>query len=163
MGIFKAYDIRGIHPTELDAEIARKIGRAFSAILDPGSILIGRDARVHSPEISDAVCAGLRDMGRDVINIGLASTPMVYYAIGSREVAGGLVVTASHNPGEYSGMKLCREGARPVAYTTGIDEIEAMCSEEDPELAEKEGSLEQLDLLGAYRSTSPPSRSWTCR
>jgi phosphomannomutase len=151
MGIFKAYDIRGIHPTELDAEIARKIGRAFSAILDPGSILIGRDARVHSPEISDAVCAGLRDMGRDVINIGLASTPMVYYAIGSREVAGGLVVTASHNPGEYSGMKLCREGARPVAYTTGIDEIEALCSEEDPELAEKEGSLEHLDLLGAYQ------------
>ena len=150
MGIFKAYDIRGIHPTELDAEIARKIGRAFSELLDPGPVIVGRDARVHSPEVSDAVCAGLCDVGRDVINIGLASTPMVYYAIGSREVAGGMVVTASHNPGEYNGMKLCREGARPVAYTTGIDAIEAACAGEGPEASEKQGSMSHLDLLDAY-------------
>ena len=151
MGIFKAYDIRGIHPTELDAEIARKIGRAFSALLEPGSVIVGRDARVHSPEVSEAVCAGLCDVGRDVINIGLASTPMAYYAIGSREVAGGMAVTASHNPGEYNGMKLCREGARPVAYTTGIDEIEAACADEGPPASEKRGALTHLDLLAAYQ------------
>jgi phosphomannomutase len=151
MGIFKAYDIRGIHPEELDAEIARKIGRAFSDILGPGEVIVGRDARVHSPELSRAVCAGLREAGRDVINIGLASTPMVYYAIGSREVAGGLVVTASHNTGEYNGMKLCREGARPVAYSTGISEIEEACEGEGPEIKEKQGSIVFLDLLSAYQ------------
>ena len=150
MGIFKAYDIRGIHPTELDAELARKIGRAFSSILDPGQVIVARDARVHSPEIAEAVRAGLSDVGREVIDIGLASTPMAYYAIGSREVAGGVVVTASHNPGEYSGMKLCREEARPVAYTTGIDEIEAACAGEGLPVGEEQGSVKHLDLLLGY-------------
>ncbi|MCH2103293.1 MAG: phosphomannomutase/phosphoglucomutase [Planctomycetes bacterium] len=152
MGIFKAYDIRGIYPSDLDTEIARKVGRAFSELLGPGPVVVGRDARVHSPEVSEAVCQGLRDVGREVINIGLASTPMVYYAIGSREVAGGMVVTASHNPGEYNGMKLCREGAKPVAYTTGIDKIEAACAGDGPAAGAEEGGMTHLDLLADYHA-----------
>jgi len=107
---------------------------------------------VHSPEVSEAVCAGLRDVGREVINIGLASTPMVYFAIGSREVAGGLVVTASHNPGEYNGMKLCREGARPVAYTTGIDQIEEACAGDGPAAGGSEGGMTEVELLSDYHA-----------
>ena len=150
MGIFKAYDIRGLHPAEIHPDIARKIGRAFSALLGPGAVIVGRDVRIHSPEIADAVCAGLCDVGRKVIDIGLASTPMVYYAIGSRDVAGGLVVTASHNPGEYNGMKLCREEAKPVAYTTGIDVIEAACAGDGPSAGAESGSVEALDLNADY-------------
>lgn len=150
MGIFKAYDIRGLHPSEIHPDIARKIGRAFSDLLGPGAVIVGRDVRVHSPEIAEAVCAGLRDVGRKVIDIGLASTPMAYYAIGSRDVAGGLVVTASHNPGEYNGMKLCREGAKPVAYTTGIDLIEAACAGDGPQAGAERGDVELLDLTAGY-------------
>ena len=150
MGIFKAYDIRGLHPSEINPDIARKIGRAFSDLLGPGPVIVGRDVRVHSPLIAEAVRAGLCDVGREVIDIGLASTPMAYYAIGSREVAGGLVVTASHNPGEYNGMKLCREGARPIAYTTGIDLVEAACAGEGPPSGATSGSVEVLEEQGLY-------------
>ncbi|MDE0892349.1 MAG: phosphomannomutase/phosphoglucomutase, partial [Planctomycetota bacterium] len=150
MGIFKAYDIRGLHPSEINPDIARKIGRAFSDLLGPGPVIVGRDVRVHSPLIAEAVRAGLCDVGREVIDIGLASTPMAYYAIGSREVAGGLVVTASHNPGEYNGMKLCREGAKPIAYTTGIDLIEAACAGEGPPSGATSGSVEVIDLTADY-------------
>ncbi len=151
MGIFKAYDIRGIVPSELDAATAAKIGHAFATLLKAKRLLVGQDMRVHSPEIADAVMNGMRDAGADVVSIGLASTPMTYFAIGSQDVDGGLCVTASHNTGEYNGMKLCGRGATPISKANGIGDIETMCAGDYPGLtAEKRGGLEVIDLLPAY-------------
>lgn len=154
MGIFKAYDIRGLVPSELDTAMARRIGRALADMLGAESgakrLLVGRDMRTHSPEIAGAVVEGIRDAGCDVVDIGLASTPMVYFAIGSRDVDGGLVVTASHNPGEYNGMKLCRRGSVPISGATGIAELERLCGEGDKPAVAQRGGLEQRELLADY-------------
>lgn len=150
MGIFKAYDIRGIVPHELDAALARKIGSAFARLLKARTLVVGRDMRTHSPEIALAVIEGMRDAGADVIDIGLASTPMAYYAIGSLPCDGGLNVTASHNPGQYNGMKLCAAGARPISAKNGILDIERMCQEPLPPPVPKRGRLERRDVLSDY-------------
>jgi len=150
MGIFKAYDIRGVVPTELDEAMARKIGHAFARLLSARRLIVGQDMRTHSPALADAVSEGMRDAGADVVRLGLASTPMTYFAIGSQPCDGGLCVTASHNPGRYNGMKLCREGARPVSMATGIGEIEAMCAEPYPGPGARRGKEERIDLLEAY-------------
>ena len=150
MGIFKAYDIRGVVPTELDATKARHIGHSFARLLSAKRLLVGRDMRTHGPEITNAVIEGMRDAGADVVSIGLASTPMTYFAIGSQDVDGGLCVTASHNTGEYNGMKLCARGARPISYANGIDQIEAWCAEPYPAAVAQRGSLTEIDLLADY-------------
>ena len=151
MSIFKAYDIRGLVPSELDAELARRIGNSFARFLKARRLLVARDMRSHSPEIAAAVCEGIRDAGTTVVDIGLASTPMTYYAIGSdMQLDGGLCVTASHNPGRYNGMKLCGRGATPISGNTGIRDIERMCAEPPPPPAAKRGDYEKRDLLAAY-------------
>lgn len=150
MGIFKAYDIRGKVPSELDAALAKKIGNAFARLLQAKRLVIGRDMRVHSPEIAGAVIEGARDAGADVLSIGLASTPMAYFAIGSQPCDGGLNVTASHNPGEYNGMKLCASGARPISAANGILDVERMCKEPYPSPVAARGKLETADLLQDY-------------
>lgn len=152
MGIFKAYDIRGVVPSELDADTARKIGHAFARQLGARRLLVGQDVRTHSPEIAGAVIEGMRDAGADVVSIGLASTPMTYFAIGSQDVDGGLCVTASHNGGEYNGMKLCGRGATPISKANGIGDIEAMCAEPYPGAGPRRGGLEEIDLLDEYAS-----------
>jgi len=150
MGIFKAYDIRGKVPGELDATLAKKIGNAFARLIQAKRLVVGRDMRTHSPEIARAVIEGMRDTGCDVLDIGLAETPMAYWAIGSQPCDGGLNVTASHNPGEYNGMKLCLSGARPVSAANGILDIERMCREPYPPVAARRGQLASADLLQDY-------------
>lgn len=150
MGIFKAYDIRGVVPTELDAALAKKIGNAFARLLKAKTLVVGQDMRTHSPALADAVSQGMRDAGANVIRLGLAETPMAYYAIGSLPCDGGLCVTASHNPGQYNGMKLCREGAKPVSKDTGIAEIERMCAAPYPAPVAKPGKEEKRELLADY-------------
>jgi len=150
MGIFKAYDIRGLVPGELDAPLARKIGQAFVHRIEARCVVIGRDMRTHSPELQEAVIEGARDGRADVLDIGLASTPMAYFAIGSQDCDGGLVVTASHNPGQYNGMKLCGRGARPISSANGIADIAEMCAQPAPAPSKPRGTRRQLDLLGAY-------------
>lgn len=150
MGIFKAYDIRGKVPSELDERLAQRIGNAFARLLKARRLLVGRDMRVHSPKIADAVIEGIRDTGCDVLSIGLASTPMAYFAIGSQPCDGGLNVTASHNPGEYNGMKLCASGARPISAANGILDIERMCGEPYPAPAVVRGQIATADLLQDY-------------
>ncbi|MEW6072234.1 MAG: phosphomannomutase/phosphoglucomutase [Planctomycetota bacterium] len=150
MGIFKAYDIRGLYPSELDGAMAKRIGNAFARFLGARRIVVGQDMRTHSPALADAVSEGARDAGCDVIRLGLASTPMAYFAIATLECDGGLNVTASHNPGEYNGMKLCRDGARPVSMATGIDRIQAMCVEPYPAPAARRGREERAGLLEPY-------------
>jgi phosphomannomutase len=150
MGIFKAYDIRGVVPDELDASLARKIGHAFATHLSAKKLLVGRDMRTHSPEIATAVMDGMRDAGASVIDIGLASTPMCYFAIGSTDCDGGLVVTASHNTGEYNGFKLCGRGATPISAANGILDIEKICAGDYPGLTAERGGIERVELLEAY-------------
>src|SRR5262245_3450532 len=150
MGIFKAYDIRGKVPSELNPEIARRIGTAFAKLLSARRLIVGQDMRTHSPEIAEAVIEGIRDTGCDVTAIGLASTPMAYFAIGSNYCDGGLNVTASHNPAEYNGMKLCGRGATPISAANGIQEIERLIQTDLTQRPIMRGRLEPRDLLESY-------------
>ncbi len=122
-GVFKAYDIRGIVPGELNPELARQIGRAFIEYLQAKSIAIGRDMRDSSPEFARALCEGAMAGGAKVIDIGMTTTDMVYFAVPHFELDGGAMVTASHNPKEYNGFKLVREGALALSGDAGIKEI----------------------------------------
>ena len=122
-GIFKAYDIRGLYPTELDEAGAYAIGRAYVEQFEPRRIAVGRDMRVSSPAMAEAVCRGVADGGADVLDLGLVGTEMVYFAVGELELDGGIAVTASHNPKQYTGMKVVRRGALPVGGDSGLLEI----------------------------------------
>ena len=121
--IFKAYDVRGIHPQQLDGEVARRIGRAFVDYLGAKRIAVGRDVRVSSPEISHGFVRGASSQGADVIDIGVAGTDMLYYFVASNDLDGGAIVTASHNPKEWNGLKLVRHGALALSGDAGIKEI----------------------------------------
>jgi phosphomannomutase len=121
--IFKAYDIRGITPTQLDPEVARRIGRAFVDYLGVKKIAVGRDARLSSPEIAAAFVRGVRSQGCAVVDIGVAGTDMLYYYVASRGLKGGAIITASHNPKEWNGIKMVREGALALSGDAGIKEI----------------------------------------
>ena len=129
-GIFKAYDIRGIYPEQINEEIVEKTGRAYATFLKPKRVVIGYDMRPHSIPIFNALAKGLTDLGVDVINIGMCSTPMTYFANGKLSADGSVMITASHNPGEYNGMKLCRESAIPISGATGIVDIEKIVIDE---------------------------------
>lgn len=122
-GIFKAYDIRGAVGTELDEVVAKGIGKALADMLEPGKVAVGRDMRPDSGALADAVIAGLTEQGRDVVDIGQVTSDMIYYAVGSMELAGGAMITASHNPGKDNGIKLCREGAKPIGHESGLFDI----------------------------------------
>ena len=126
MALFKAYDIRGIVPTELDATKAYGIGRAIAHFIGESPIAVGRDARRHSPELCGALVDGIRDEGIDVLDLGLVATPMLYFGVESLSARAGVMVTASHNPGEYNGFKVCRAHAVPVGEVTGLREIESL-------------------------------------
>ncbi|WP_313317087.1 phosphomannomutase [Stenotrophomonas sp.] len=117
---FKAYDIRGRVPDELNEDMARKIGTALAAELAEGTVVLGHDVRLTSPALQDALAIGLRGAGREVIDIGQCGTEEVYFQTGHLQAAGGVMVTASHNPMDYNGMKLVREQARPISSDTGL-------------------------------------------
>lgn len=122
--IFKAYDIRGKVGSELTAEVAKSVGMAFADWLPAsGAVAVGRDMRPDSAELATSLIEGLRAQGREVIDIGEVTSDMIYFAVGHLNLAGGAMVTASHNPGEYNGIKLCREEARPVGIESGLDHI----------------------------------------
>ncbi len=121
--VFKAYDVRGIYPDELDEEGAYAIGRAYAEHFEPRSTAVGRDMRLSSPAVARAVTEGLVDGGTDVVDIGLVGTEMLYFAVGELGLDGGIAVTASHNPKEYAGMKIVRRGALPVGGDSGLLEV----------------------------------------
>ena len=125
-GIFKAYDIRGIYGDTLTEDIAFRIGRAYATFLKPRTVAVGRDMRPHSMPLFEALARGLTQQGADVVDLGLCSTPMSYYANTSLKADGSVMITASHNPGEWNGFKLCRERAIPISGATGINEIEQL-------------------------------------
>jgi len=150
MSIFKAYDIRGVVPTELDAEAAYRIGRATARFLRARRLAIGRDARTHSPELGEALVRGVREEGASVLDIGLAATPMLYFAVDALGADGGIMLTASHNPAQYNGMKICGPSAVPIGEASGLREIERIAAEVAREGAAPRGARESKDIVDAY-------------
>lgn len=152
--IFRAYDVRGIINKELTPAVAEAAGRAFADWLpSEGAVCVGYDMRSDSHELAAAVRAGLTRQGRDVIDIGEVSSDMIYFAVGSLRAAGGMMVTASHNPGAYNGIKFCREEARPVSIETGLAEIrDAVLAEQYNDAPEpgEPGEIVQRDIMDAW-------------
>jgi phosphomannomutase len=149
--VFKAYDVRGIYPTELDEDGAHAIGRAFVEVFQPKKIAIGHDMRVSSPAMAAAAIRGASEAGAEVLELGLVGTEMVYFAVGELGLDGGIAVTASHNPKEYTGMKIVRRGALPVGGDSGLMDIRdrAMSLSDAPEgLAP--GHVHRYDIWEQY-------------
>jgi phosphomannomutase len=150
VSIFKAYDVRGTVPDQLDPELARRIGWATARFLGAPALVVGRDARRSSPELSEALISGVNEAGVDVIDVGLVTTPMVYYAIEALGTGGGVMVTASHNPARYNGFKIAREHAIPVGGETGLAEIRALATERFEPRPGRRGGRRSHDLGAAY-------------
>ena len=150
MSIFKAYDIRGTYPDQIDARTAFRIGAAMVTFLGAKRLVVGRDMRTMAPEIQDAVIDGMLSQGCDVVDIGLASTPMVYYAIGKIDCDGGMAVTASHNPKQYIGFKMCRGEARPLSGDTGIKDIQQLVESGELDPVAQKGKREHVDLMADW-------------
>lgn len=146
--IFKAYDVRGKVGSELTPEVAEAIGKAFADWLPAeGTVAVGRDMRPDSAELAMAVIRGLTTQGRNVMDIGEVTSDMIYFAVGNYQLAGGLMVTASHNPGEYNGIKLCREEAKPVGQDSGLFEIrDEVIAENFKPAAATPGTVEPRDI-----------------
>lgn len=150
-GIFKAYDIRGLYPEEIDAEAAAAIGRGIAGFLGGTPVVVGRDMRESGLELREALIAGLRAEGVDVVDIGRVSTPMVYFATQALDAAGGVMITASHNPGAYNGLKVCGRHAVPVGGASGLDEVARVAREKlGAALPEARGGLRECDIRPRY-------------
>ena len=149
--VFKAYDVRGIYPAELDEEGAYAIGRAYVEQFEPRKIAVGHDMRVSSPSMAKAVTEGAADGGADVLELGLVGTEMVYFAVGDLGLDGGVAVTASHNPKEYSGMKIVRAGALPVGGDSGLLDIrDRALTISGRSRGQTQGHVGQYDVWPAY-------------
>ncbi len=147
---FKAYDIRGRIPDELNEDVAYKIGQAYAALLSPAKVCVGRDVRLSSEGLAKALARGLNAQGVDVIDIGLCPTEEVYFATGYLKLDGGIMVTASHNPMDYNGMKLVREEAKPISADTGLKDIEALVLRDEFKPSEKKGTTHSMSTRDAY-------------
>jgi len=147
---FKAYDIRGRLGDELNEEIAYRIGRAYAEFLQPERVIVGRDVRLSSEALCTALAKGLNDGGVDVFDIGLCGTEEVYHATFSQKMDGGIMVTASHNPMDYNGMKLVREGSKPISGDTGLAEIRRLAEVGEFSPTARVGTLEPLDITPTY-------------
>ena len=148
---FKAYDIRGKVPQELNIDLAYKIGRTFSRYLDCKKVVVGYDIRKSSPQISEALIRGLNDSGTDVINLGLCGTEMIYFGTPFLEADGGIMITASHNPPEYNGLKFVKRGSVPMGYDSGLNVIEQMIISDDlGPIADKKGTTSSLDIMKEF-------------
>ena len=147
--VFKAYDVRGIYPTQLDEDGAYRIGRAYAEHFEPRSVAVGHDMRASAPQMYAAVVNGIADAGSDVVELGLVGTEMLYHAVSELGLDGGVCVTASHNPKEYTGMKIVRRGALPVGGDSGLAEVRARAEAEFP-ASEKRGSVRGEDVWPSF-------------
>jgi len=150
--LFKAYDVRGIVPDELTPEIAYRIGRALVAHLRPDAVAVGRDMRLSGPAIAGALVDGLRDQGADVADLGLVSSDALYFAVGKYGYPAGVMVTASHNPAEYNGLKVCREEAKALSLDTGLAAVRDLVLANDfPDPTNgRRGAVQERDVIAAY-------------
>jgi phosphomannomutase len=148
---FKAYDIRGKVPGELNTDLAYKIGRAYSTLINAKKVVVGNDIRESSNEISEALIRGFNDSGTDVINIGLCGTEMVYYSTPHFDADGGIMITASHNPPEYNGMKFVKRDSVPVGYDSGLNKVEQMIIENEiGKISDKKGSAKKENVMNDF-------------
>ena len=151
LSCFKAYDVRGRVPDELDTNLARRIGAAYARFLGATKVVMGHDVRLSSPEMAQAFSRGLTESGVDIVDIGRCGTEEVYFATFHLGLDGGVMVTASHNPKDYNGLKLVREDSRPISADTGLMEIERLTLADDPRgVVAKSGTVEPANLRGAY-------------
>jgi len=150
LACFKAYDIRGRIPDELNRDLVYRIGRAYAAFLKPRRVAVGHDIRLTSPELSGVVADALVDSGVDVVEMGRCGTEEVYFATSHLGLDGGVMVTASHNPADYNGLKLVREQARPLSADSGLRDIERITLEESFPATGRRGKRESLDILPVY-------------
>lgn len=150
MGAFKSYDIRGVWEKDFDATTVYRIGRCLPKLLSADRVLIGRDARSSSPVIFDALTRGITEAGADVDSMGLTTTPMTYYFTGKKGYACAVMITASHNPKEYNGLKISRKGALPVGSDSGLKTLEAMIAEELPPAATVPGKINEVNFHDEY-------------
>jgi phosphomannomutase len=150
-GVFKAYDVRGTYPDQIDEQGGYDVGRAVAGFLEPTRVAVGRDMRTMAPSVAQALIRGLVDAGVDVVDLGMVGTEMLYFAVASMELDGGVMVTASHNPGNYIGMKIVRRGAQPVGLDSGLDKVRGLALEGPTEpVGSPAGSVEQVDLRDAF-------------
>jgi phosphomannomutase len=147
---FKAYDIRGQIPNQLNADIAYRIGNATVEYLDAKTLVLGRDIRLSSKELADAVAAGINDAGADVFDIGLCGTEVVYFGTGHLEADGGIMVTASHNPADYNGLKLVREQSKPISADSGLQDIRRLAEGDQRLKSESPGKRLEKDVAERY-------------
>jgi phosphomannomutase len=150
LNCFKAYDIRGRIPSELNDEVAYRIGRAFAQLLTPGTVVVGQDVRPSSPELARALMRGLTEGGVDVLDIGLCGTEEVYFATSFAKAGGGIMVTASHNPADWNGMKLVREESRPVSGDSGLHDIRTLAESGNFAMAPRTGTVVPYEHRPAY-------------
>jgi phosphomannomutase len=149
--IFKAYDVRGLYPDEIDEEVARQIGRGFAAYLQTDCVAVSRDMRVSSPGIAAAFIDGVRMQGTDIVDCGMLGTDMLYFAVASANLGGGAQITASHNPKQYNGVKMVRAGALPLSGDAGIGDIRDMIARGTlPPPAPRPGRVTTRDIVPAY-------------
>ncbi len=150
MKAFKAYDIRGVYGRDFDASDVRKIGFFLPKLLKADTVLIGRDDRASSPEVFAALCDGITMSGTDVISIGQATTPTIYFATATKGFDAAVQITASHNPAEYNGLKVCKTDALPVDYANGLADLERMCATDTIVPAKKRGTIHEIDVRSDY-------------
>ncbi|HLM24270.1 MAG TPA: phosphomannomutase/phosphoglucomutase [Pyrinomonadaceae bacterium] len=150
--VFRAYDIRGIYPTDIDEEAYYRIAKAYVYLFKPKTMVVGMDARLSSPPLKASLIKGFLDAGVDVVDIGEITTDMLYYAVGASDYSGGVVVSASHNPKEYNGMKMVREKATAISSDTGLFDIrDALKEGKDAEVtSDKKGTCTERDILDEY-------------
>lgn len=149
-GGFKAYDIRGVIPTEINEELAYRVGRAYAEMYHPEKVAVGRDIRLSSESLASAVMEGLCDGGADVCDIGLCGTEMVYFAVFHYGLSGGIMITASHNPKDNNGLKLVREEGIPISADTGLKEIEERVYAGNFTEPKRRGTVTALDVMDDY-------------
>ncbi|MBT8436345.1 MAG: phosphomannomutase [Gammaproteobacteria bacterium] len=147
---FKAYDARGKVPDELNTDIAYRVGRAYAEFIKPRQVAVGRDIRLTSEELFDALSRGLTDSGVDVLDLGLCGTEQVYFAAFHLELDGGIMITASHNPVDYNGFKFVRESAKPLSADSGLEDIHRIAEEESFSESARQGSITATDLCSDY-------------
>mgnify|MGYP001065665975 CR=1 FL=1 len=147
---FKAYDVRGRIPDQLNEDIARRIGRAYAEVINPGTVVVGHDIRLTSESIKAALVDGLRTQGVDVLDIGLCGTEEIYFATSHLKAGGGIAVTASHNPKDYNGMKFVRAESKPISGDSGLKDIQAMAEADAFESTAAQGSYREVSTLAAY-------------
>ena len=148
--VFKAYDVRGLYPDELDEDGAYRIGRAYAEEFEPHEIAVGRDMRVSSPAMAGAAIEGVLDAGVDVVDVGMIGTEMLYFGVGELDLDGGFTITASHNPKEYTGTKIVRRGALPVGGDSGLLEIRRRAEEGFGDAPARRGRLREHDLYPGF-------------